>query len=624
MSIVLNNRFELQEAIDEGGMSIVYRAWCRKTKSIVAVKVLRPEFADNPVYVRAFRQEAYTVAKLHHRNIVHIIDVGVWEKYRYLAMEYVSGSTLKKKIEEEGHFSVEECVNMGLTLCNALNYAHHKGIIHKDLKPANILLNLEGEPILTDFGIAEEMSEVKEKEKEVFGSVHYFSPEQAKGDPVDRRTDIYSMGIILYELATGQLPFTGEDNLSIALKHLHMRPVEPRELNPEIPESLNRIILKAISKNREDRYASAADMFRDLEICLVQKDGKYIELSNEYEYRFEQHALHSRRMRVLGLALSLTGVVALFLVIFFSIFGSLGIFTGEKTIYMPTLTERTLSEAKKVMEELDIDLEVSYEPNVQVQRGYVVSQDPETGAVLKKGDTVSVVVSSGATYAKSMPNLVGLTQEQAMAELDALDMPDLHIDVLSEQSDKDEPGAVIQQQPAPEEPVDKDTNVTIVINVKGAAAQINVPNLVGQDMRQAVSKAKQAGFTSVWLYPTERDAEPYKVLDQSPTIKELSLTNTVMKLMVQPPKSGKNVSGSLAWREKVQKNSTITVTISYKIDDTLCEFAVFDESFKDDADFQEKYNGKIMYALKVENAHLEEVKKLTVYVNGQAAHTENI
>ena len=181
MSVVLGNRFELMEAIDEGGMSRVYTAWCRKTKKVVAIKVLRKELSDNPVYIKAFRKEAYTVMRLHHRNIVRILDIGNSQGYKYIAMEYIDGPTLKRKIEEEGSLPLELCVELAEKLCGALDYAHHRGIIHKDLKPANILLREDGEPILTDFGIAEEMDEEKKRE-EVFGSVRYFSPEQAKGE----------------------------------------------------------------------------------------------------------------------------------------------------------------------------------------------------------------------------------------------------------------------------------------------------------------------------------------------------------------------------------------------------------------------------------------------------------
>lgn len=624
MSVVLGNRFELMEAIDEGGMSRVYTAWCRKTKKVVAIKVLRKELSDNPVYIKAFRKEAYTVMRLHHRNIVRILDIGNSQGYKYIAMEYIDGPTLKRKIEEEGPLPLELCVELAEKLCGALDYAHHRGIIHKDLKPANILLREDGEPILTDFGIAEEMDEEKKRE-EVFGSVRYFSPEQAKGEPVDHRTDIYSLGIILYEMTTGRLPFEGEDNLSIALKHLHMQPREPRELNPEIPESLNRIILKAMAKDRENRYSSIAAMQRDLAICLEEPNGEYVSLPGEYE-KTPATERRSRRMRRLGIGLALGGLVALVAVVCISLFGSMGQLNSDnKEIYMPTLTEHTMEEAKGIMDKLGIALEITYEPNAQILRGYVVSQKPEPGTVLEKGDRVSIVVSSGIEVTSGMPGILGMSEEEARAAIDKIKVEGIRVVVLYEVSAQDKPGAVIQQQPAEGEPLEPGSVVTFVVNSEAdAAAGISVPNLTGETMEAAVTSAKQAGFTSVWIYPVAGQFQEYQVLEQTPGYDHTGAVGQRMELTVQEAASGKNLTGTLELPAEAAEECQITLTVSYAVGGVECEFVAFQEAFPSREALEEKYGEELPYSVKVRPAEENAPKKLNIYIDGDLLRQQDL
>ncbi|WP_018247320.1 Stk1 family PASTA domain-containing Ser/Thr kinase [Orenia marismortui] len=272
---VLNNRYEIIEKVGTGGMAIVYRATDKLLGRPVAVKILQPQFADNETAVKRFNREAQSVASLSHPNIVNIFDIGRDDDLHYIVMEYVTGNDLKEELKKVGRFEVDKAIQLITGICNALIKAHRNNIIHCDIKPHNILVTKDNRAKVTDFGIARAVtSATMAHTNSVMGSAHYLSPEQAKGAKVSTKSDIYSLGIVLYELLTGQVPFTGENHISIALKHLEEKPPSPQEINPNISDELASIILKAIAKKPEDRYNSVVEMLRDLkeiEINTTQK-----------------------------------------------------------------------------------------------------------------------------------------------------------------------------------------------------------------------------------------------------------------------------------------------------------------------------------------------------------------
>ena len=372
---------------------------------------------------RIFSGKQETLSRLQHKNIIHFVHKGVHRGRSYIATEFVDGESLKRRIDE-GTLELEQSVSIALQLCEALNYLHGKGILHKDLKPSNVLLLPQDRPILLDFGIAQGREHAEgEKDaghSEVFGTVNYFSPEQAKGEELDSRTDIYSMGVLLYEMLTGRLPFQGEDNLSVALMHLHQPPIPPREINEKIPESLNRIVLKALSKQKERRYRSIREMQADLQRALRHPDGKYVrileeELPSAPEDRMAQK--RAGRHAVLAAACLSVAFVAIIFA-FFAIFRTINRSEETKEIYMPGLSEKTYEEAKQTLEGLGLVPVFSYGYDPQVEQGYVVSQTPEIGAVVKPGEEVYVLISLGRDRVLAMPEVLGRREEEALSILD--------------------------------------------------------------------------------------------------------------------------------------------------------------------------------------------------------------
>ena len=269
---LLAGRYRLVEQVGVGGMAIVYRAIDENTGHYVAVKLLRPDLAHDADYVTRFQREAEAASKMTHHNIVNLTDVGMDGDNRFLVMEFVSGKTLKQIIQEKGRLSSRTATQITIRILSALQHAHENGIIHRDIKPQNILVNTEGHVKVADFGIARiANSATLTKGDVVMGSVHYFSPEQASGQPADARSDIYSVGVVLYEMLTGRVPFDGENQVAIAMQHIHNRPTPIEKIVPDVPASLNAVCMKALAKNPVYRYQSAKEMASDLRLVM---DGK--------------------------------------------------------------------------------------------------------------------------------------------------------------------------------------------------------------------------------------------------------------------------------------------------------------------------------------------------------------
>ena len=262
----LDGRYEIIEIIGVGGMAVVYKAFDNIDNRIVAVKILKDEYLTNEEFRRRFKNESKAIAVLSHPNIVRVFDVSYGDRLQYIVMEYVEGITLKEYIEQQGKIDTREAVYFVTQILRALQHAHDKGIVHRDIKPQNIMLISDGTIKVTDFGIARfSRSETKTMTEQAIGSVHYISPEQAKGSVTDSKSDLYSVGVVLYEMLTGQLPFQADNTVSVALMHLQKEPLRPRQINPNIPVGLEQIILRAMQKNPNDRYQSASEMLVDID-----------------------------------------------------------------------------------------------------------------------------------------------------------------------------------------------------------------------------------------------------------------------------------------------------------------------------------------------------------------------
>ena len=265
---ILGNRYQILEKVSGGGMAFVYKARCNLLNRIVAIKILKPEFAEDEDFVRRFRMEAQAAASLSHPNIVGIYDVGQEDGLYYIVMEYVEGNTLKDLIRQEAPLPVTEVIEVGIQICEALDCAHKNMIVHRDIKSQNIMITADGRVKVTDFGIARATGGTTITTGNVFGSVQYFSPEQARSDKVDERSDLYSVGIVLYEAFTGRLPFNGETPVSIALKQIQEKPEPISNILPGFPQQLETIVQKCLAKSPEDRYQSAEELKKDLRKAL--------------------------------------------------------------------------------------------------------------------------------------------------------------------------------------------------------------------------------------------------------------------------------------------------------------------------------------------------------------------
>lgn len=618
----LGGRYELLELKDEGGMSFVYKAFCTKTKTTVAAKILKPEYSDNKLYVDAFRKEALHTLKLRHQNIVRIFDIGSEKGLKYIIMEYLDGPTLKEKLSEAGFFDIESCVDIGVKICDGLEYAHKRGIIHKDLKPSNIMMRDNGEPVILDFGIAEELTQqTDEHENQVLGSVQYFSPEQAKGERVDTRTDIYSLGVMMYELVTGKKPFDGEDDLSVALMHIHQDPVPPKELNGAVPNSLNKIILKAMAKKPEHRYDSAATMKRDLSLCLDNPDGGYILSREDEQERIKKHTKQNHKKMTIGVSITIGTLVIVMLSLILGLSSSIPFVHTEKNNLMPSFVNKTEKEATKSCNELGLSIEIKYDVDPSFENGVVISQNPEAGATIKRGEKITIVVNSGTMVA--MPNLNGKTREQAIEALADLGLPSPQFETGNKVADS-EP-YVINQTPKAGEKVNSKVKIKLTVTATdnsfiGYAADYTNTNII-----ETAPKVIGLGYSKVFITFTMNGSKPGTIASQTPASGESLHKNDPIRFAIQPlgnsyytcvftPPDNFIASGG----------GKLMLTVKRKLGNVDCEIVVFEQDVSNNDDFRKEYGGAIQFGLYL-NAEDQEINgDMTAYLNGVAFNSFNI
>jgi len=508
----LGGRYQLEERIGGGGMAIVYKAKDLLLHRQVAVKVLRPQFGVDDDFVNRFRREAQAVASLSHPNVVSVYDVGEDEDIHYIVMEYIDGSTLKDVINTQGALPVAEAVRIAVQVCDALDHAHQNKIIHRDIKPHNILIGSNGRVKVTDFGIARAVTAATiTHTNSVLGSVHYFSPEQARGGYAAEKSDIYSLGIVLYEMVTGKLPFSGDSPITVALKHLQEPLPEPRQIRPEIPQSVENIILRALAKDPFQRYASAREMLQDLETCLSParlNEPKLILPDTDDEQtkvipaiteemlarNVQERELQRRRLedqdeeepqksRWWVKAVSWLGAGVLFLILAVLGFETLPRLFEVPEINVPHVagTPQAIAEAK--IREAKLVPQVTEQFSDDVEEGLVISQDPAPPMRVKENATVMLVVSKGKQRVE-MPNL--LNSSRTIAE-ETLRLKGFAVseEMFEEREHEDAPpGVVIEQHPpAGEQVVPGEANVRIVIS-KGQEF-VTMPDLRGRTVEEA-------------------------------------------------------------------------------------------------------------------------------------------
>jgi serine/threonine-protein kinase len=547
--VLLANRYSLTELVDTGGSAFIYKALDTKNNAVVAAKVLRPELSDNPEFVDRFKKEVQVALRLKHANIIRAFDAGMDGSQFYIIMDFIDGKTLKHIININKALPVKFVINVAKKLCLALEYAHIKGFVHRDIKPHNILIDMEGEPYIADFGIAKKITQAPGtiEEENVMGSVHYFSPEQARGEKVDKRSDIYSLGIVLYEMLTGMVPFDGETSVEIALKHLNQPMPEITVKTGEIPESLGRIIRKATQKDKDLRYKSAFAMYEDLNRCLTEKDGNYVKLQkkdpNETAPRHTDRKPQAGLRTILIGALGVLVTIIIFLVVFNMNFGQY-----SQNIAVPNVVNATEQDAKEEVLSSDLTPDVKYDFSNEIGMGLVIRQEPSPGTELKEGQTVTIYVSAGPNL-PVMPGVIGMPLQDA---IDFLNKDNItNIEVI-EQTDGDYiNGTVISQVPAENDKI-KDTD-TVTLTVKAAPDTLNkkAPNVIGQSLTEALATLKSSGFTKYYIYEEKNDQPSGTVFNQTPALNVSQKVNLPFTL----------------WVSEYQNLYTLSKTLDLKIGD---------------------------------------------------------
>lgn len=439
---ILDNRYKILEKVGTGGMASVYKAQDILLDRIVAVKILHSKYGNDHDFVVRFRQEAQAAAKLSHPNIVNIYDVGYDENVHYIVMEFVRGETLKEYIEKHGHLPINTSIQIAFDIGEALENAHANGIVHCDIKPHNILVTETGRIKVADFGIARAVNSVENSDRTVLGSVHYFSPEQASGGHIDERTDIYSLGVVMYEMMTGVVPFQGDTAISIALKHVQDDIPLPTKYNRRIPRLVEQVILKAMAKNPDDRFQSIGEMMSELRLSqgFINTNGARPIISkgpynfgtqklqpikekdlpeeepkekkkNPFTRFMDSISNHSQKTIIIGM-------LGVFLVAFVWAFFSFGNFWSTEDITVPDVTGKQVEIAKKILKDKKLDVSVKEVESDEVPVGEVISQTPSGGAVVKANRTIYLTVSKGNKGEEVLiPDLRSLTLDEAEKKL---------------------------------------------------------------------------------------------------------------------------------------------------------------------------------------------------------------
>ena len=539
----LDGRYEIHELIGQGGMAYVYRAYDRIENRWVAIKILREELSDNSDFLRRFRNESKAIAVLSHPNIVKVYDVSFGDRIQYIVMEYVDGITLKQYIEQQGEIKWREALYFTVQILQALQHAHERGIIHRDIKPQNIMLLEDGSIKVMDFGIARfTQAETQTMTDKAIGSVHYIAPEQARGGHINDKADIYSVGVMLYEMLTGQLPFVADNAVSVAIMQMQAEPTPPTRINPSIPKGLEEITMHAMEKNPAQRFPSAADMLEDIERFrrnpeMVfnygdQVDHAYARGTSIYDtagsrqqdyndnYEYEEEYVRSKTGAKVSMVV--TGIVAAVVVVGLVV-GGISLWnyfrnntdTNSDEVIVPTFTGMIYeTEIKDNAEYADFEFEIVEGNQPSQPAGVVLNQNPQAGMTVKRGKTITLTVNGGTLEQIVVEDVSGNSRDEAISTLSGQGLKPSVTEVADDETAE---GYVVRTDPAAGSTVASGSSITIFVSSGPAEEQVTVPNVVGSSLSTAESDLEANGLVRGSVsYDDESDQPEGTVLSSDP------------------------------------------------------------------------------------------------------------
>ena len=580
---LLDDRYEILEVIGNGGMAVVYKARCHRLNRLVAIKILKDEFSRDEEFRRRFHAEGEAVAMLSHPNIVQVYDVSSTDNADFIVMELIDGITLKQYMAKKGVLNWKETLHFGMQIAKALEHAHGRSIVHRDIKPHNVMVLKNGSVKVTDFGIARVMSKSNTLTKEALGSVHYISPEQAKGGWVDNRSDLYSLGVVMYEMMAGRPPYDGESPVAVAIQHINGGATMPSKLNPNIPGGMEQIIMKGMALDAKDRYNSATDMLRDMEefrkdptILFNQRprttttqqrprtpgsapaNRTGVRTANADAARrnppvrtvsqpprktkedLQEERTHNRIAMISIVACSIVAIIAIvvFLVVLFN--GGILDHTSN-TVKVPELLNQYYDSLKNY-QGLEIELyQQTYSD--EFEKGKVMKQEPAAGQEVVQGTIIKVTVSMGPEpVIKIMENLVGQDYDVAVAYINGQNMG-LNPLQRQEFSETVEKGKVIRTEPAAGENLEEGQTVWIYVSSGPVIEMVTMDDLVGKKEKVARNILTDLGFTDIDVEYDYSDLDEGLVFEQSvPAGTEVDVTSTIVLKVSKGPETAKMIN----------------------------------------------------------------------------------
>lgn len=549
---ILDDRYEIIELIGSGGMANVYKALCHRLNRYDAVKIMRDETAANTELRRRFRAESQAVAMLSHPNIVSVYDVSHNDDVEYIVMELIDGITLKQYLQKKSVLDPSEVLDFTIQTAKALEHAHSKGIIHRDIKPQNIMLLKDGMIKVADFGIASLENTVEENNGETVGSVHYIAPEQARGEAPDARSDIYSLGIVMYEMLTGRLPYVGNSDVEVAVKHMNTDPVTPRDIVPSIPEELERICLKAMNSNIDERYQTASEMLADLEQYKAQslaahvlEDSEAVLIDSEEPPR--RRAQRSRRSKKIALSSGILAVLLFVIIGFVFLNGYFlkDLFSDPVKVKVDNFVGRYYEDVINDKDYKKIyDFKVTFKVDLEHEYGIILSQDPESGrskTVSDKGSKIVVELVCAAETVDDqkrllkVPNIVNHEREEAISMVQ-----DAGFTYSLEQAPSDSitKGYVISTDPVAGAAADEGSEIKIIISTGPETVMTKVPQLKGLSKDAAIAKIESSNLSIGSISTAESDLDAGTVIDQNIAARTEIEEHTKISITVSSGPSG--------------------------------------------------------------------------------------